>query len=153
MLFWLHSNIPLCLVRSLLYSTLSQVRVLIYLFIYLFILTVYFNFQYYYFLLRFYLFIFREVGKGGRKREWNIRVWLPLAHPTLPSGLQPRHVPWLGIKPAMLWFAGLLSIHWATPARASSEGSFLLPYLYTFWIMSDLGTYFCLFYLFLKLKM
>ena len=32
-------------------------------------------------------------------------------------GQQPRHVPWLGIKPATLWFTGHWSIHWATPAR------------------------------------
>ena len=37
----------------------------------------------FFFKLRFYLFIFREVGKGGRRREWNINVWLPLAHATL----------------------------------------------------------------------
>ena len=35
-------------------------------------------------------------------------------------GPQPRHVPWLGIKPATLWFAGWCSIHWAIPARACS---------------------------------
>ena len=29
------------------------------------------------------------------------------------SGSQPRHVPWLGIEPATLWFAGPRSIHWA----------------------------------------
>ena len=32
------------------------------------------------FFKRVHLFIFRE-GKGGRKRERNINVWLPLAHP------------------------------------------------------------------------
>ena len=32
-------------------------------------------------------------------------------------GLKPRHVPWLGIKPATLWFAGQHSIHWVTSAR------------------------------------
>ena len=32
--------------------------------------------------LRFYLFIFRERGREG-KRERNINVWLPLAHPIL----------------------------------------------------------------------
>ena len=43
-------------------------------------------------------------------------MWLP---PTFPQpGPQPRHVPWLGIEPANLWFAGPRSIHWATPARA-----------------------------------
>ena len=31
---------------------------------------------------RIYLFIFRE-GKGGRKRERNIKVWLPLMWPPL----------------------------------------------------------------------
>ena len=36
-------------------------------------------------------------------------------------GLQPRHVPWLGIKPVTLWFTGQHSIHWATPARADSH--------------------------------
>ena len=33
-------------------------------------------------------------------------------------GLKARHVPWLGIEPATLWFADWHSIHWATPARA-----------------------------------
>ena len=32
-------------------------------------------------------------------------------------GLQPRHVPWLGIELATLWFAGQLSIHYATPVK------------------------------------
>ena len=34
-------------------------------------------------------------------------------------GPQPRRVPWLGIEPVILWFTGLCSIHWATPARAN----------------------------------
>ena len=33
-------------------------------------------------------------------------------------GPQPRHVPWLGMELATLWFTGRHSIHWATPARA-----------------------------------
>ena len=33
-------------------------------------------------------------------------------------GLQPRHVPWLGIEPATLWFAGQSLIRWATPTWA-----------------------------------
>ena len=33
-------------------------------------------------------------------------------------GLQPRHVPWLGIELATLWFAAWHSVHWATPAMA-----------------------------------
>ena len=36
----------------------------------------------YSFFKRFYLFIFRE-GKGRRKRDRNIHVWLPLVHPLL----------------------------------------------------------------------
>ena len=42
-------------------------------------------------------------------------------------GLQPRDVPWLGIEPATLWFTSLCSIHWATPARATST-FMLTPY-------------------------
>ena len=44
---------------------------------------------------------------------------LPLIHPPQRGpGPQPRHVPWLGIEAASLWFMGWCSIHWATPARA-----------------------------------
>ena len=45
-------------------------------------------------------------------------------------GPQPRHVPWLGIKAASLWFTGQHSIHWATPARAF--GVFLMWCVVTF---------------------
>ena len=42
-----------------------------------------------------------------------------LSHAPYPGpGLQPRHVPWLGIKPTTLLFTCLHSVHWATPARA-----------------------------------
>ena len=46
-------------------------------------------------------------------------------------GLQPRLVPWLGIKPVTLWFTGWNSVHWATPART------------TYWLFSNmpLGLY------------
>ena len=47
-------------------------------------------------------------------------MWLLLALPLLRAWLQPIHIPWLGIKPATLWFTGQHSIHWATPARAWS---------------------------------
>ena len=39
-------------------------------------------------------------------------------HPYWGPGLQPRHVFWLGIEPATLWFIGGHSVHWVTPARA-----------------------------------
>ena len=44
-------------------------------------------------------------------------------------GPQPRHVPWLEIKLATLWFAGQSSIHWATPARANVNRLFNLHLL------------------------
>ena len=49
--------------------------------------------------LRFYLFIFRE-GKGGRKRGRETSICGCLLHaPDQGPGPQPRHAPWLGIKP------------------------------------------------------
>ena len=72
-----------------------------------------------YFFLFFYFFIFRERGREGG-REGNISVGV--ASHTCPPGdlahTQPRHVPWLGIELATVWFAGWRSGHWATPARA-----------------------------------
>ena len=41
-----------------------------------------------------------------------------LSTPNWGPGPQPRHVPWLGIKSATLWFVGQHSVHWATPAKA-----------------------------------
>ena len=67
---------------------------------------------------RFYLFIFRE-GKGRRKRGRETSMCGCLSYtPYWGPGPQPRHVPWLGIELATLWFTGPHSIHWATPARA-----------------------------------
>ena len=65
-----------------------------------------------------FIYLFLERGK---ERERNISVWLPLHAPNWGPGSQPRHVPWLGIEPATLWFTGQHSIHWATPARAKSH--------------------------------
>ena len=64
-------------------------------------------------------YLFLDRGEGREKeRERNINVWLPLMHtPYWGPGLQPRHVPWLGIEPVTLWFTGWRSIHWAAPAR------------------------------------
>ena len=73
-----------------------------------------------------------------------------LCSPDWGPGLQPRHVPWLGIKLAILWFAGRHSIHWATPARAQlffilcvSVWCFSLLVLYNFFL--------CFLYFILKL--
>ena len=57
------------------------------------------------------LFIYLERGDRKEKEmERNINVWLPLNIPNWGLGPQPRHVPRLGIKLAMLWFAGRRSI-------------------------------------------
>ena len=70
------------------------------------------------FFKRFCLFIFRE-GKRGRKRGKETPMCGCLSGaPYWGPGLQPRHVSWLGIEPATLWFSGRHSIHWAIPARA-----------------------------------
>ena len=68
-----------------------------------------------------YLFIFREMGREG-EREGE-KHWCVVASCTLPisaggPGMQLRHVAWLWIEPATLWFTGPRSIHWAIPARA-----------------------------------
>ena len=62
-----------------------------------------------------YLFLEREEG-GERERETSMCGWLSHV-PYEGPGSQPRHVPWLGIESATLWFKGRCSIHWATPAR------------------------------------
>ena len=57
----------------------------------------------------------RERERVGEKHQCVVASHVPLHW---GPGLQPRHVPWLGIKPVTLWFTGRHSIHWATPARA-----------------------------------
>ena len=64
-----------------------------------------------------FIYLFLDRGEGMEKeRERNINVWLPVMYPLLGTWLQPRYVPWLGIEPATLWFAGHHSIHWDIPA-------------------------------------
>ena len=68
-----------------------------------------------------FIYLFVERGEGTEKdRGRNISLWLHSHAPYWGPGLQPRHVPWLGIQPDTLWFGGWRSIHWATPARAPS---------------------------------
>ena len=67
-----------------------------------------------------YLFLFIYLERKGRRkrgRETSMCGCLSQA-PYCGPGLQPRHVPWLGIKPTTLWFTGQCSIHWPTHARA-----------------------------------
>ena len=79
-----------------------------------------------FFFLRFYLFIFREKGGEGEtegEKHWCVRntsIDCVSHAPNQGPGPQPRHVPWLGMKPATLWFPGWHSVHWATPASTDS---------------------------------
>ena len=76
------------------------------------------------FLNRFYLFILNRGEGKKRGRETSMCGCFCFSHAPPPTplgtwpGPQPRHVPWLGIKSATLWFTSRCSIHWATPARA-----------------------------------
>ena len=54
-----------------------------------------------------------------------------LCAPYWGPGLQPKHVPWLGIEPATLWFTSRRPTHWATPARAYQSYFYLYPNLTT----------------------
>ena len=66
---------------------------------------------------RFYLFTFIE-GKEGRQRGRETSMCGCLSRAShWGGGPQPRHVPWLGIELATLWFVGRCSIHWATSVR------------------------------------
>ena len=64
------------------------------------------SFLFYFFKDFIYLFLGRGEGKE-KEKERNITVWLPLSL-LLGPGLQPRHVPWLGIEPVTLWFSGCI---------------------------------------------
>ena len=65
-------------------------------------------------------FIYFRERKRGRKRGRETSMCGCLSNaPYWGPGPQPRHVPWLGIEPANLWFTDWRSIHWATPARAA----------------------------------
>ena len=81
------------------------------------------------FLKRFYLLNFRQRGREGEREGEEHQHCGCLSHtPHLGPGLQLRHVPWLGIEPATLWFPGGRSIHGATPARAGSCSCILNQY-------------------------
>ena len=67
--------------------------------------------------LRFCLFLERWT-EGGRDGGRETSMCGCHSHsPHWGPGPQPRHVPWLGIEPATLYFTHY-SIHWATAARA-----------------------------------
>ena len=70
-----------------------------------------------YFILFFkdFIYLFLEKGEGREKGGETSMCGCLLRTPNWGPGI----CPWLGIKPVTLWFTGLCSIHWATPARAS----------------------------------
>ena len=73
-----------------------------------------------------FVYFFRE-GKGDRKKGRRTSMCgCFLNAPRQELGPQPRHVPWLGIEPVTLWFAGWCSIHWATPAQDPSYHFYVL---------------------------
>ena len=57
----------------------------------------------------------REREEGGRKRGRETSIGCIC--PNWELNLQPRHVPWPGIKPVTICFAGRCSANWTTPAR------------------------------------
>ena len=65
-----------------------------------------------------------------------------LRTPYWGPGRQPRHVPWLGRELVTLWFAGLRSIHWATPARAHCLSFHLPSFAATFQSVLSLSFYY-----------
>ena len=63
-----------------------------------------------------FIYLFLERVEGREKgRETSMCGCLSCG-----PGLQPRHVPWLGIKLVTLWFADQHWIYWATPDRSYS---------------------------------
>ena len=65
-----------------------------------------------------FIYLFLETGREGERGRETSMCGCLLHTPYWGPGLQPRRVPWLGIKLATLWFTGQHSIRWATPARA-----------------------------------
>ena len=98
------------------------------------------------FFKKYFVYLFLESGEGREEeRKRNISVWLPPTPHNWAPGLQPRHVPWLGIEPATLWFTGQHSVHWATPARAAVLFRIALQDTYQSQTLSVFGTSYYLF--------
>ena len=72
----------------------------------------------------------KEGEKQLHKKETSISCF---AHaPNWWFGLQPRHVPWSGIKPATFCFTGWPSTLWATPVRGVMVCTSLTMWLNSF---------------------
>ena len=79
----------------------------------------------YIFCFKDFIYLFLERGEGRKRGKETPVCGCLSSTPYWGPGLQPRHVPWLGIEPVTLWFAGWCSIPWAPPGRAIYI--FLLP--------------------------
>ena len=73
-----------------------------------------------FYVFRDFIYLFLERGGGRKGRETSMCGCLSHA-PHKGPGQQSRHVPQQGIEPAILWFAGQCSTHWATLSRADSS--------------------------------
>ena len=72
-----------------------------------------------FFLFFIFLNLFLEKGEGRKRGRETSMCGCRLHTLQWGPGLQPMHVPWLGIEPVTVWFTGQHSVHWATPARAN----------------------------------
>ena len=104
------------------------------------------------FFKRFYLFIFRERGRRDKERKKHrcmrdTSISCLLHAPNRGPGLQPRHVPWLGVEPATFQFTGQHSVRWATLARARQRFlartmNICLPCIFYFYVFIIDGTWY-----------
>ena len=80
----------------------------------------------------------RERREKKRKRNISVAIYQLVASHMLPTGhasnlgpgLQPRHVPWLGIEVGPFRFADWCSVHWDAPARALCVFFIVVVYVY-----------------------
>ena len=75
--------------------------------------------------LKYFIYLFLEKREWrDKERERNIDVRekhqlvVSLTLPDQGPNVQPRHVPWPGIKPVTFLYAGWCPTNWATPVRA-----------------------------------
>ena len=65
------------------------------------------------------IYWFLENRKGKERRRETSMCGCLSSIPYWGPGPQPRHMPWLGIKPVTLWFTVRYSVHWAIAIRAN----------------------------------
>ena len=76
------------------------------------------NYKLFLFLMILFIYFLERAWNGGRKKRRETSIACLSYAPTRIAGLQPRHVPWPGIKSATFFGStGGHSMHWATTAR------------------------------------